>query len=160
MNYRQQTLAVMNRVEMIVALYDGMIRFLHRAIASIETGDVEGRRQSMGRVLEILVYLQARLRPDLGGQSAVALSEFYAAIYAQCVRASRDASVALCEQTILDIRNVRDAWGKAAEDESSDTELARDRQMHQDLLQRQQSMPGMNPPPEATMAATANRWSA
>src|SRR5665213_1444575 len=104
MNYRQQTLAVMNRVEMVVALYDGMIRFLHSAIASIETGNVEGRRQAIGRVLETLVYLQARLRPDLAGQSAAVLSEFYAAMYAQCVRASRDASVSLCEQTIVNVR--------------------------------------------------------
>ncbi len=160
MNYRQQTLAVMNRVEMVVALYDGMIRFLHSAIASIEAGDVEGRRHAIGRVLEILVYLQARLRPDVGGQSAIALSEFYAAMYAQCVRASRDASVALCEQTILDVRNVRDAWGKAAESESSKTEQARDYQMHQHLLESRQSALGLNPPPEAMAAPASNRWSA
>src|SRR5665213_1555937 len=151
MNYRQQTLAVMNRVEMIVALYDGMIRFLHCAIASIESGDVEGRRQSMGRVLEILVYLQARLRPDVGGQSATALSEFYAAMYAQCLRASRDASVPLCEQTILDVRNVRDAWQKAAESENPAAEQARDRQMQQ---QSQSSALGMPPPVDAMTAST------
>ena len=160
MNYRQQTLAVMNRVEMIVALYDGMIRFLHCAIAGIESGDVAGRRQSIGRVLEILVYLQARLRPDVGGQSAVVLSEFYAAMYAQCVRASRDASVALCEQTIRDVRNVRDAWGKAAESESSATESARERQMHQHLLENRQSSAANSLPSEAIAAPPANRWSA
>ena len=32
MNYQQQTLAVMNSMDLVVALYDGMIRFLHRAI--------------------------------------------------------------------------------------------------------------------------------
>ena len=55
-------------------------------------------------------YLQARLRSDVGGKPAEALSEFYAAIYAQCVRGSRDASVPLLEQSIRDILNVRDAW--------------------------------------------------
>ena len=33
------------------------------------------------RVLEILTYLQARLRADIGGEPAVALSEFYAGSY-------------------------------------------------------------------------------
>ncbi|MFZ0516677.1 MAG: flagellar export chaperone FliS, partial [Acidobacteriaceae bacterium] len=114
MNYQQQTLAVMNSLDLVVALYDGMIRFLHRAIANIEAGEVAGRRDAIRRVLDILTYLQARLRTDIGGQPAVALSEFYAAIYAQCVRGSRDASVPLLQQSIRDILNVRDAWKQVA----------------------------------------------
>lgn len=110
MNYQQQTLAVMDSVDLVVVLYDGMVRFLHRAIANVEAGEIAGRRESIRRVLEILTYLQARLRVDVGGQPAQALSEFYAAMYAQCVRASRDASVPLLEQSVRDILNVRDAW--------------------------------------------------
>jgi flagellar secretion chaperone FliS len=110
MNYQQQTLAVMSSTDLVVALYDGMIRFLHRAIAKVEAGDVAGRRDAIRRVLDILTYLQARLRMDVGGQPAAALSEFYAAIYGQCVRGSRDASVSLLQQSIRDILNVRDAW--------------------------------------------------
>lgn len=114
MNYQQQTLAVMNSVDLVVALYDGMVRFLHRAILDVEAGDVAGRRESVRRVLEILTYLQARLRSDVGGKPAEALSEFYAAIFSQCVRASRDASVPLLEQSVRDILNVRDAWKQVA----------------------------------------------
>jgi flagellar protein FliS len=110
MNYQQQTLAVMSSVDLVVALYDGMVRFLHRAMENIEAGEVAGRRDSIRRVLDILTYLQARLRADIGGKPAEALSEFYAAIYAQCVRGSRDASVSLLQQSIRDILNVRDAW--------------------------------------------------
>ena len=65
-------------------------------------------------MLEILTYLQARLRADIGGEPAAALSEFYAAIYAQSVRASRDASIPLLEQSIRDVMNVRDAWKQVA----------------------------------------------
>ncbi|MES2222099.1 MAG: flagellar export chaperone FliS [Acidobacteriota bacterium] len=119
MNYQQQTLAVMNSVDLVVALYDGMIRFLHRAIANIEAGEVAGRRDSIRRVLDILTYLQARLRSDVGGKPAEALSEFYAAIYAQCVRGSRDASVLLLQQSIRDILNVRDAWKQVSSPNSS-----------------------------------------
>ena len=110
MNYQQQTLAVMNSLDLVVALYDGMIRFLHRAIANVEAGDVAGRRDAIRRVLDILTYLQARLRADVGGQPAAALSEFYAAIYAQCVRGSRDASIPLLQQSIQNVQQVRDAW--------------------------------------------------
>jgi flagellar protein FliS len=157
MNYRQQTLAVMNPVEMIVALYDGMIRFLYSAIEHVEARDIEGRRQSIGRVLEILSYLQARLRPEVGGRPAEALGEFYAAMYAQCVRSSRDASIPLLEQTIRDIRNVRDAWQQVAASETITTEQARNQQVHQHLLQRRQGSLATLPTP--AMPAS-NRWSA
>jgi flagellar protein FliS len=160
MNYRQQALAVMNSVEMIVALYDGMIRFLHGAIDRVEAGDVAGRRQSVGRALDILTYLQARLRPGVGGSPAGTLSEFYAAMYAQCVRASRDASIPLLEQTIRDIRNVREAWQQVAASETATTEQARDQQRHQQMLQFQQASSARTPPPEGLPAQTSNRWSA
>lgn len=160
MDYQQQALAVMNPVELVVALYDGMVRFLHGAIASIEAGDVEGRRQSIGYTLDILTYLQARLCPDLGGQSAAALSEFYAAMYSQCVRASRDASIQLCEQTIANIKNVRDAWRTAAETENSATEEARKLQMNQHLRESRQASAAMTLLPDGMNTPVSNRWSA
>jgi len=119
MNYQQQTLAVMNGLELVVSLYDGMTRFLYRAIARVQAGDVGGRRDAIRRVLDILTYLQARLRTDIGGESATALAEFYAAMYAQCVRASRDASIPLLEKSIREIMNVRDAWKQASASESA-----------------------------------------
>ena len=84
MNYQQQAVAGMNPVELIVALYDGMVRFLYQAIAATEHRESEGRRTAIARVLEILMHLQSRLRTDVGGNSAKALSEFYTAIFALC----------------------------------------------------------------------------
>jgi flagellar protein FliS len=92
MNYQQQSVAGMNGVELIVALYDGMARFLHRAIQAIEANDVPARRAAIKRTLDILIHLQSRLRMDIGGSSAKALAEFYAAIFALCINGSRTAS--------------------------------------------------------------------
>lgn len=119
MNYQQQALAVMNGLELVVSLYDGMTRFLYRAIACVHAEDVAGRRDAIRRVLDILTYLQARLRTDIGGESATVLAEFYAAMYAQCVRASRDASIPLLEKSIREIMNVRDAWKQASARETT-----------------------------------------
>lgn len=132
MNYQQQTLAVKNGVELVVALYDGVIRFLHSAESSIEAGDVEDRRRHMKRVLDILTYLQSRLQANTGGEAAAALSEFYATMYSQCVIASRDSSVALIQETIRNVRNVRDAWQTIATSESSQSMLPRDLQTREE----------------------------
>ena len=110
MNYQQQSLAGKNGVELIVALYDGMTRFLYRAIQAIEANDVVERRIAIKRTLDILMHLQSRLRMDTGGTSAKALAEFYAAIFALCIDGSRLASTARLKEAISCVRDVREAW--------------------------------------------------
>jgi flagellar secretion chaperone FliS len=116
MNYQQHAVAGMNPVELIVALYDGMAQFLYRAIAAIDADNVPERRIAVGRVLQILMHLQSRLRMDVGGNSAKALSEFYASIFALCIEGSRLESADRLREAIGCIRDVRDAWNTAAHD--------------------------------------------
>jgi flagellar protein FliS len=116
MNYQQESLAGKNPVELVVALYDGMIRFLHDAVAAIERGDTSARRVAIKRVLDILMHLQSRLRMDIGGTSAQSLSEFYAAIFALCLEGSRLASVRRLEEAMACVRDVREAWNIVARD--------------------------------------------
>lgn len=116
MNYQQQAVAGMNPVELIVALYDGMVRFLYQAIAAVERKDAGGRRTAVARVLEILMHLQSRLRMDIGGSSARALSEFYTSIFALCLEGSRLESADRLKEAIACIRDVREAWSVAARD--------------------------------------------
>lgn len=116
MNYQQQSLAGKNGVELIVALYDGMVRFLYQAIRAIEAKDVAGRRVAIKRTLDILMHLQSRLRMDTGGSSAKALAEFYAAIFALCIDGSRLASTARLKEAISCVRDVREAWHTVAQD--------------------------------------------
>lgn len=116
MNYQQQAVAGMNPVELIVALYDGMVRFLYQAIAATESHKPRERRIAVGRVLEILMHLQSRLRMDVGGTSAKALSEFYASIFALCIEGSRLESADRLKEAIHCVRDVREAWKVAARD--------------------------------------------
>ena len=103
-------------MDLVVALYDGMVRFLSAAVAAVERGDVEARRVAVKRALDIIIHLQARLRMDVGGRPAQALSEFYAAIFAQILQASQSASKAKFQHAIDCVRNVRDAWREVARD--------------------------------------------
>lgn len=116
MNYQQQAVAGMNGVELIVALYDGMVRFLYRAVQAVEANDVSERRIAIKRTLDILMHLQSRLRMDTGGSSAKALAEFYAAIFALCIDGSRLASTARLKEAISCVRDVREAWHTISKD--------------------------------------------
>lgn len=115
-NYREHALEGASAVDLVVALYDGMIRFLTAALDAVERGDVEARRTAVKRTLDIILHLQARLRMDIGGRPAQTLSDFYAAVFAQILQASQSASKPKFEQAIACVANVRDAWRKVARD--------------------------------------------
>jgi flagellar protein FliS len=114
-SYQQHTLESASPVELVVALYDGIIRFLFQAIAAVEAGDVSGRRAAVKRALDIVIHLQARLRMDIGGRPAEVLSEFYASMFALTLQASQTASADRFREAIQCVRNVRDAWRQVAQ---------------------------------------------
>jgi flagellar secretion chaperone FliS len=124
--YQQQTLRSANGVELIIALYDGAIRFLYRAIQCVDENDEMGRRTAVKRAIDILMYLQARLRTDIGGKPAAALADFYTAMFTMALEASHADSRAQFEEVISCIRNVRDAWLVVARDPEAQKLLPRD----------------------------------
>jgi flagellar protein FliS len=115
-SYQEHALEGASAVDLVVALYDGMIRFLYAAIAAVERGQADERRIAVKRALDIIIHLQARLRMDVGGRPAQALSEFYASIFAQILQASQSASRAKFQHAIDCVRNVRDAWREVTKD--------------------------------------------
>ena len=115
-SYQEHALEGASAVDLVVALYDGMIRFLYAAMMAVERGDQEARRAAVKRVMDIIIHLQARLRMDVGGKPAQALSEFYSSIFAQVLQASQSASKEKFEHAIECVRNVRDAWRQVAVD--------------------------------------------
>ena len=112
--YHEHALEGASAVDLVVALYDGIIRFLHEAADAADRGDVSARRIAVKRALNIIIHLQARLRMDVGGKPAQVLSEFYATTFAQILQASQSASRRKFEHPIHCVRNVREAWKQVA----------------------------------------------
>lgn len=125
-SYQEQSLAGATGVELIVALYDACLRFLYRAMQCAEECDVHGRRVAVKKVLDIFMYLQARLRPDVGGNAATALADFYAAMFTLTLEASHVESVEGFREVIACVRNVRDAWVVVARDPEAGRVLPRE----------------------------------
>jgi flagellar protein FliS len=125
-SYQQESLAGATGVELVVALYDAAIRFLYRAMQCVEAGDVHGRRMAVKKFIDIVMYLQARLRTDVGGSAASALAEFYAAMFTMTLEASHFESVEQFRAVIVCVRNVRDAWIIVARDPEAGRVLPRE----------------------------------
>lgn len=125
-SYQEQSLAGATGMELVLALYNGLVRFLYEALACIDEGDVRGRRLSVKRALDIIMYLQARLRLDLGGETAVALNDFYSAVFTMTLEASHANSREKMEEVIQCVRSVREAWMVAARDPETGRVLPRE----------------------------------
>ncbi len=115
-SYQTCALEGASAVELTVALYDGIIRFMYRAMDAVERGDADQRRAAVKRAMDIVLYLQATLKMDIGGKPAEALAEFYTAMFALMLQGSQANSREKFEQVIAFVRNVRDAWKQAARD--------------------------------------------
>jgi flagellar protein FliS len=153
-SYQEKSLAGATGVELIIALYDAAIRFLYRAMQCVEENDVHGRRIAVKKTIDILMYLQARLRPDLGPDPAKALSDFYAAMFTMILEASHAASRVGLEESIACIRNVREAWVIAARDPAVGKVLPRE------LRTREERYRPASRPEPYDGEAPVSRWSA
>ena len=152
--YQEQAMASATGVELVVALYNGAIRFLHRAIECVDEDDVHGRRIAVKKVVDILMYLQARLRPDVGGSAVAALSDFYATMFTLTLEASHYASKEQFEEVIGCVRNVRDAWVIVAKDPEAGRILPRE------LRTREEKLLPMQVQAVEQQGQLASRWSA
>jgi flagellar protein FliS len=153
-SYQQQALAGATGVELIVALYDGLIRFLYRAMQCVEDDDVHGRRVAVKKVLDILMYLQARLRPDVGGTVAASLADFYSTMFTMTLEASHLESKEQFQEVISLVRNVREAWVVVARDPEAGKVLPRELRTREEKLL---------PPSAVSMPSSEtamSRWSA
>jgi flagellar secretion chaperone FliS len=157
--YQQQTLRSANGIELIIALYDGAVRFLYRAIQCVDEDDELGRRVAVKRAVDIIMYLQARLRTDVGGKPAASLADFYTAMFTMTLEASLAVSSKQFEEVISCMRNVRDAWLVVARDPEAQKLLPRDLRSQSERYATT-PLSGSPLPPGSPQDATTSRWSA
>jgi flagellar protein FliS len=155
LNYQQQATMGATGVELVLALYDGTLRGLYRAKQCTLEGDVHGRRAEVKKVVDILMYLQARLRPDVGGSPAVALSDFYAAMFTMVLEASHGASIKGFDEVISCVKNVREAWAVVALDPEAGKVLPRELRTREETF-----VPGMPVQSEDAGEPQSMKWSA
>jgi flagellar protein FliS len=121
-SYSVRALEGASGVELTIALYDGIVRFMHNAIEAVDRGDAAQRRYAVKRAMDIVIHLQATLKMDIGGKPAEALSEFYTAMFALMLQGSQANSREKFERVITCVKNVREAWAHAARNPEADLE--------------------------------------
>lgn len=122
-DYQARALEGASGVELTVALYEGIIRFMFEAIDAADRGDVAQRRHAVKRAMDIVIHLQATLNMDIGGEPAAALAGFYTAMFALMLQGSQANSREKFEHVISCVKNVRDAWVQSVRNPAEDLPL-------------------------------------
>ncbi|HME58169.1 MAG TPA: flagellar export chaperone FliS [Terracidiphilus sp.] len=108
--YHQTTALGASPVGQVVALYDTILRDLHRAIAAIEAGRIEKRVNATNHALVVMGELQGVLDFERGGESARNLNNFYNITRAMVVNASVTSSRERLQELVAMFTRLRAAW--------------------------------------------------
>lgn len=106
--YRRLQAETSSPGEVIVLLYDALLKNFRRGVAAIEAGDSELVNQALTRAQDITLELRASLDPE--AELAEQLAPLYTYTFGRLVTANvtKDAAVLLELETL--ITPMRDAW--------------------------------------------------
>jgi flagellar protein FliS len=111
--YKQAQARTAGPNDLIVMLYDGILRFVAEAITGVEAGDSAASGQKLSRALDIIAYLQAILRPDQAPELSATLDQTYLAWTTLLVRANLQRDVESMRAVRAQVVDLKSAWEKA-----------------------------------------------
>jgi flagellar protein FliS len=113
--YKQNRLSTAQPGDLVVMLYDGIVRFLTTAQRACEENDPATTGLSITRALDIIAYLQAILRADVAPELSDRLDAAYSAWSTTLVKANIDRDSELLADVLGQVQGLRDAWNEANE---------------------------------------------
>jgi flagellar protein FliS len=120
-SYQKTKIETASPGELIVMLYDGLIRFLHQAKNKLGEKDIEGCHVAIVKSQNIITELQSSLRTDCGVISQN-LQGLYAYMFKRLVEANLTKDSAVLDEIINLVVPMRNTW---AEIEKKSNETAK-----------------------------------
>ena len=108
--YQNTQVQTSNQKQLIVMLFDGMDRFMSRAIQGIERDDVEVAHTNLHRTGQILLELMSTLREDKGGEIALNLKRLYLFCYERIVIANLKKDVQMIKEVKEVMATLAEGW--------------------------------------------------
>ena len=112
--YRKIEVGTVNKLELLVMLFDGANRFLREAQEAIRRRDIATKAEKLDRVLAIIGELRASLNHEQGGDFAARMDALYAYVSQRILEASFHMDPAACDEAIGLLQPIREAWAELA----------------------------------------------
>lgn len=110
--YRQTQIMTAPPEQLTLMLYDGAIRFCLQAQEQITAKDVAGANNSLVRVQDIISELMLGVNQG-AGEIAVQLTLLYDFLYRRAVDANIKKDVAIIDEILGLVRDMRSTWAEA-----------------------------------------------
>jgi flagellar protein FliS len=111
--YRQTQADTATSGELVVMLYDGIVRFVGEAMTAMEADDVKTVGMKTTRAIDIIAYLQSTLREDVAPELVAALDRVYCSWTAILVGANLDKDRDAMDAVRAQADDLRSAWETA-----------------------------------------------
>lgn len=112
--YAQTHVQSRSPLELVVMLYDGLLRFVGEAESAVATRNLTAKREAVSRALAILSELQSTLNLDQGGDVARSLDALYTYINGRLLEGSMQNDLMALQECARLLRPLREAWSDIA----------------------------------------------
>lgn len=108
--YQSTNVHTADQKTLILMLYDGLIRFLNKAIVKIEAREIEAAHNYLVRSREIVAELLATLRPEKAGEVGENLKRLYVYAFNRIVEANLRKDPEMVREVIRIASTLREGW--------------------------------------------------
>jgi len=119
-NYRRTVVETASRGQLILLLYDGLLRFLEQAKSELADGRAKEAHFALIKAQNVLSELMASLDLDQGGQIAQNLLAVYEFMFMRLVDANFRKSAEPIDGVVDLVRTLRVAWERAVNAETAE----------------------------------------
>jgi flagellar protein FliS len=111
--YQAASIESASRGQILIALYDGCIRYCRGARAQIDAGDIAGKGKLLSKAIAILGELRSTLDHEVAPELCGRLDQLYVFFQEQLSRANFQMDPAPIEPVVRMLGDLRDAWSQA-----------------------------------------------
>ncbi|MDH5543605.1 MAG: flagellar export chaperone FliS [Nitrospinota bacterium] len=114
--YKVNEVSTAGKMKLVLMMYDGAIRFLNECKKKMRENDIAGRGLYLSKAQKIVGELQESLNRQKGGEVASSLEKAYHLITIKLTQANINGDIAMVDQSISLLNDIREAWLKISSD--------------------------------------------
>ena len=111
--YKKTAVNTASKEQILLMLYDGAIKFLHKAKIAFETNDIEQIHNNITRAERIITEFQSTLDMENGGRFAQELYALYEYLNNRLFMANMKKRTDYVDEVLKHLTELRDTWREA-----------------------------------------------
>ena len=108
--YSKTDVNTSDQLTLIIMLYEGLLRFLKKAIVKVREKDIEGAHNYFTRSRDIISELMCTLHAEKGGEIGKNLRELYVYMYRRTIEANLKKDIDVAKDVYQVAKTLHEGW--------------------------------------------------